>query len=650
MLHRYIFFYYLPVSYLAWAMKFTRWLILLLLLPSFGLSQTKKDSLHARLHDAIQKNDPAASASALSSLAFYFYEHGAHDSALVYYYKAISLTNANKDKKRLASDFNGIGVIYSQRGLMDSSIYYYDKSLALYLTLRDTTNAIILENNLSIIYKNKGIYEKALEHAFGVLSKMKEEPSRTLASCYNTIGLVYLKTGDYKDALNYAYKALGVRKLLAVTNLVAQSYNSIGEIYLAMHAYDSALLNLQKSLTLKRNAADRKTLTTTLNNIGDALFEQKRFGAAKEYYLESLVLKREFKDILGEAVTLNNLAKVSVATSDFKEAEQYLDKARELIHRAGALNELRWNLEIRIQLYEKKKDFARAFQYTRELLIVRDSLMTQQKVESLMNMQFRYDVEKKEQQIVMLEQRQEINQSELKSKQIWIEALITALVLFIIIILLVYYSFRVVRRSKQHIEMLLKELHHRVKNNLQILSSVLSLQSQQLMDKNALQAVKASEGRVNAMALIHKKLYMGDQNRSIDIKEYITELIQYLAHTYGFAERKFDLNLKLEEIQIDVDKAIPLGLIVNELVSNSFKYAYSRQPLPVLNVSLYLSGQRNLSLEISDNGSGFEESAGKEINGAFGLKMVRTLLKELKGKLDMNTDKGTSFTLDIPLS
>ncbi|HEY9046839.1 MAG TPA: tetratricopeptide repeat protein [Ohtaekwangia sp.] len=631
-------------------MNFKRWPILLVLLPVISLAQARKDSLNQQLRQAIVKNDPAATAKTLSLLAFQYYQDGQNDSALLYYYKSLSQKNIEKNKELLASNFNGIGVIYSLRGLMDSSIYYYTKSLGLYHELKDTTNAIILDTNLSIIFKNKGIYEKSLEHAFGALAKMKEEPSRTLASCYNTIGLVYLKTSDYKDALLYARKALNVRKSLGIASLVGQSLNSIGEIYIAMHLYDSALQNLQEALVIKRASDERKTLTSTLNNIGDALYEQRKFAAAKEYYEESLIIKREFKDILGEAVTLNNLAKVSIALADLKHAEQFLNDAHALITRSGALNELRRNLEIRIQLLEKKKDFAQAFRYTRELLVVRDSLMTQQKSESLMSMQFRYDVEKKEQQIVLLEQRHAISQTELKTKQILIEGLIIALFLFIVIVVLVYYNFRVVRSSKRHIETLLKELHHRVKNNLQILASVLSLQSQQLQDENALQAVKSSESRVNAMALIHKKLYLGDQNRNINIKDYITELVQYLSHTYGFADRNFNLNLKLEEVHVDVDKAIPLGLIINELVSNSFKYAYTQQPLPALNVSLYLNKQKSLSLEISDNGSGFEDSAGKKTTGAFGLKMVKTLLKELKGKLDMNTDKGTSFTLDIPLS
>src|SRR5690606_9871564 len=128
---------------------------------------------------------------------------------------------------------------------------------------------------------------------------------------------------------------------------------------------------------------------------------------------------------------------------------------------------------------------------------------------------------------------------ELERRQTWIKMLGVGMTLVLIIVVLVYINFRTVRKSKAHIELLLKELHHRVKNNLQILSSLLSLQSQQLTDDTAIKAVRSSESRINAMALIHRKLYTVDQNRTVDIKEYITELIQYLVYSYGYHEKNF---------------------------------------------------------------------------------------------------------------
>ena len=238
---------------------------------------------------------------------------------------------------------------------------------------------------------------------------------------------------------------------------------------------------------------------------------------------------------------------------------------------------------------------------------------------------------------------------ELDRRQIWIRSLVLAMVLIVIIGVLIYYNLRTVRRNKVHIELLLKELHHRVKNNLQILSSLLSLQSQQLTDDNAIKAVKSSDSRINAMALIHRKLYTVDQNRTVDIKEYITELIQYLVYSYGYHERNFKLDLEIPPINIDVDKAIPLGLILNELISNAFKHAYEKQPNPHLLVNLaYPAADDEISIRIVDNGGGMPEVDEKQ-RKTFGMKIVSTLIKELKGTLDVKSENGTTYDLHIPI-
>jgi two-component sensor histidine kinase len=236
---------------------------------------------------------------------------------------------------------------------------------------------------------------------------------------------------------------------------------------------------------------------------------------------------------------------------------------------------------------------------------------------------------------------------EIERKQIWIRSLVLAMVLTLVIGILIYYNLRMVRKNKVHIETLLKELHHRVKNNLQILSSLLSLQSQQLTDDSAIKAVKSSESRINAMALIHRKLYTVDQNRTVDIKEYITELIQYLVYSYGYHEKDLKLDLHIREISIDVDKAIPLGLILNELISNAFKHAYENQPNPKLIVNLEYPDAHELNIQIQDNGGGIRITDQKP--KTFGMKMVSTLIKELKGTLDVKSGNGTTYVLNIPI-
>jgi len=178
-----------------------------------------------------------------------------------------------------------------------------------------------------------------------------------------------------------------------------------------------------------------------------------------------------------------------------------------------------------------------------------------------------------------------------------------------------------------------------------LLSGIFSLQSQELKDERAIQMVKTSEARINAIALIHRKLYNTDMNRSINVRDYILELVQYLTHAYGYNEKPFTLSSNIKDVLVDVDKAIPLGLILNELISNSFKYAYEGHPHPELKIELQ-NEKENLRINLSDNGRGLPAKLPE--SDSFGLRMVSMLMKQLRGSLDMRTDLGTHYTLTIP--
>lgn len=579
-------------------------------------------------------------------LGFHYLNKKKFDSASYYLKKAVRRVD---DKLARAECFNNLGVLNYHVGNLDSSIYYYEASYAEYAILRDTANLTVLEINLSSIYKARGLYEKALELVLSASRKLeKKEPTANLASCYNAIANLYSKVGQPLFALTYHERSLEVRKKIRDEKNMASSYNNIGNVYLNLNLYDSAIANYQKSLTLKRQYNDRAAEGPSLSNIGEVLVKTGKLDKAKEYFDQALKIRMEFRDKVGEATTRGRLANVHLLNGDFAAAEGELNLSESLAIDLGLLEQLKSVHEIRVRLYEEKGDFRKALESSQKLLVVKDSLLNQEKAQSLAEMQTRYESLKKEDRIALLEKEGLLQAVELERRQIWIRSLILAVALILIIVLLIYYNLRTVRKNKIHIELLLKELHHRVKNNLQILSSLLSLQSQQLTDDTAIKAVKSSESRINAMALIHRKLYTVDQNRTVDIKEYITELIQYLVYSYGYHERNFKLDLEINEINIDVDKAIPLGLILNELISNAFKHAYDNQPNPRLIVNLAYPASHELNICIQDNGAGMPTVDEKQ-RKTFGMKIVATLIKELKGSLNVKSENGTTYNLHIPI-
>lgn len=213
---------------------------------------------------------------------------------------------------------------------------------------------------------------------------------------------------------------------------------------------------------------------------------------------------------------------------------------------------------------------------------------------------------------------------------------------------------RKLQLSLEEKEVMLKEIHHRVKNNLQVISSLLSMQSDYVQDKESLSVFKESQNRLRTMSMIHEELYQSENLGKIQYSIYIEKLLNQLFQVYGKAE-SIRLITNLESLDISVNRAIPIGLILNELVSNSLKYAFpenlSVKDTPELKISLSKKNE-SLELKIEDNGIGMPLGFDLDDSTSLGLKLVNILVRQLKGKIDFSSDskKGTQFTIQVPMT
>ncbi len=196
-------------------------------------------------------------------------------------------------------------------------------------------------------------------------------------------------------------------------------------------------------------------------------------------------------------------------------------------------------------------------------------------------------------------------------------------------------------------EILLKEIHHRVKNNLQIISSLLSLQSSRVTDNEAREILNISRDRVRSMALIHEKLYKSDRVADINIREYLQELISYLYSSYNVDENKIKLNLDVEDANLELETLIPVSLIVNELISNALKHGFPQSQADAeISVKLGIDGGR-YSLEISNNGKEFPADINFRNTDSLGLQLVNTLTEQLNGSINLIRNGKTTFILEF---
>ena len=199
------------------------------------------------------------------------------------------------------------------------------------------------------------------------------------------------------------------------------------------------------------------------------------------------------------------------------------------------------------------------------------------------------------------------------------------------------------QKQNEEKEFLLKEIHHRVKNNLGIVSSLLSLQTAQIKDPKVKEEMEKGQNRVYSMSMIHQKLYQGKDLSIIEMKDYFMELGDHILNSFD-VNVMVDIVYDMQNIELDVDTAVPLGLIVNELLTNAFKYAFPNKSKGTIHISLLEIQNQIYELIVADNGVGHNTKENTQCIG-FGTQLVSLLTKQLDGVVDKTTKNGTTVKI-----
>ena len=206
---------------------------------------------------------------------------------------------------------------------------------------------------------------------------------------------------------------------------------------------------------------------------------------------------------------------------------------------------------------------------------------------------------------------------------------------------------QLIQSSLAEKETLLREIHHRVKNNLQIISSLLNIQSEHIQDENVLSSIQEGQSRVQAMSLIHQNLYQSEHLNNVDIQNYVQQLVAYLSEMFAGQSKDIKVTVDAPNINFDIDTAIPLGLIINELVSNAYKYAFEKHVAGHINISIKAKTGSDYELEIRDDGKGMPDDASPDKSSSLGLKLVKILSRQLRGTFSFKSDKGAVFLVQF---
>ncbi|MBU2996103.1 sensor histidine kinase [Cellulophaga baltica] len=395
-------------------------------------------------------------------------------------------------------------------------------------------------------------------------------------------------------------------------------------------------------------------------NIGKCFADIKEFDKAIPALKESVKIIGEYRMGVHSSELLENtlyLADCYLQTNEEKKAKELLDKDFRFLQSDYILKRNR----LLAAYYDKIGAYEKASFYYKKNIRVRDSIASSEQTINSQQLEAIVQSELENSKALYLESKQNLELKSIEMEKI--NSTISTVYISLVFVLLGFaglvYAYlrsikvqRIIVKQKHIIEAslvekdsLLKEIHHRVKNNLQMVSSLLSLQTKNTKSKAAIQALEEGKSRVKAMALIHQKLYQNDDLSVIEMQGYIESLVNSIQSVYKKGGHKININIDADDVELDIDRAIPFGLILNELVSNSFKYGFPDDE-QVGSINIHLRKEEGVDgfFEYTDTGVGMPEDVEERSESSMGIRLMKRLVNQLQSNLNIDKkDEGVRF-------
>lgn len=485
-----------------------------------------------------------------------------------------------------------------------------------------------LGNNLAAI--------NASIEAANIYKKLGIKPK--VATISAQLGAHFGSDKDFVNALKYLRQALESFKNQNDTPNVIDSYINIGETFRMMNILDSAEHYMNMAFAQSNKEKTPFTWALAIGNLGLIHAQKHDYDKALNELHQAITLLDQTNQEAAALVYKSTIGTIYLQLGQKDKGESLLIDCYNGSVNYGIKESIR-DISQQLSLYyEGQNMYSKALEYRKIFEIYNDSLRNIENVRAMEQQQSQFELATKEDEIAALNR---INNLQLTINY----GLGFVILLFLLFLFFLFRSNKAIKKANELVviqkmmvekreeekALLLRELNHRVKNNLQMVSSLLNLQARQLKGHPEADALIAGRYRVDALTLIHQKLYREDVDTTINIRSYIEELAYNLVHNFG---QRTELSMTLTEQEINIEKAIPLGLIVNELITNSLKYGTKNatEEKPTLHISLEKKGLL-LTLRIEDNGPGMPPYFDWKKASSFGLKLVHSLVGQLQGEI-----------------
>jgi two-component sensor histidine kinase len=622
-----------------------------------------------------RKGDPVQLANAYMDVWFrYVQDAVAYKQQMDYYKMALGLLKKTPAKIPLANALYKVGNLYRYAGDNKTALTYLKDALAIYQRYNFPYIYVVYEQ-IGWIHVQLGDIQTGLQYdlkAASIAEKLKVK-SLMVSIIYNDIGIMFSRQNIYDKALYYFKKALVVAAYNQNEDHIRNLHTNIAKTQLSTGQVREALKSLD--IFKKYPPTDVNMIVKNANMSLEAYLRLKDFSKAREYYNRlaaidtSTVSSVDIKEII-----LRGIINYLQSTGQFKASRPYLQSYEPYWKNTGNFAKEALGEQLTFRTDSGLGNFSSAVQHHVRFKAMSDSLLDKEKVRLFSQLSLKYETDKKdkelaasEQRISLLSKQSLLQYSVLQRERQLKNGVFVCVLLLIALFGLGYsrYQFKLntnralekqqaeINSKNQTLELLLaekdwllKEIHHRVKNNLQIVISLLNTQSAYLDNPAALEAIRESQQRMHAISLIHQKLYESDNLATINMSVYIRDLTEYIGDSFT-EENKVVMELDVDPIQLDVSQAVPLGLILNEAISNSIKYAFSDMQKGIIHISLKPLVDNLYLLSIADNGKGLPEGFDPYTAKSLGMRLMQGLSEQLDAAFKLENENGLRVMINF---
>ncbi len=568
---------------------------------------------------------------------------------------------AEKDDQTILA-LKKMGLIVLNEGKVDSAKIYFSEAQSIFDSI--PKKGMGVSNEFAQLEIKKGNYSKAIDYYIKELSNYKEwrNPDKSplyIANKNIQIARLFVKIDDFKKAEEYINKSQKIADENGFTGLKRLLLRERGIIYLPSNP-DSSIVLFKEYYEKVKGGRSVPSKFSASFFLADAYNKIEDTKNAK-IYIEKAKKYVSFNHKPSQLSLYHRISgEYYMQIKDFNNAILHFKNSLKYAKKGKLEKSIIQQLSLLGRAHYENHDYKKSYELTNEARTRNNKLTKSRNQQIVYELETKFQKSERELEIANLNIENNIKDQNISRKNKQLMYGLFGLILFFGLAGTSYLLYRNKKKANQKLEekntiiqtalsekeLLLKEIHHRVKNNLQVVSSLLSLQSEYIKDDAAKSAVNDGQNRVRSMTLIHQNLYQENDLTGINVKSYFSKLLNGLFESYNIYGDEITFELNVEDIVVDVDTIVPLGLIANELITNALKYAF---PNKKGHIKVSFERAKDVLLfSVTDNGEGFDESI---LNGqidSFGYQMIYAFCDKLNSTISVDCNNGTSVNITIP--